>query len=167
MTSARLPSSFGLGKAIVSTPYSPCSHLADGRGILVPFADAAAIGKEIVGLLVDDGKRNAMRKAGLRRQQVDDVGWRCETLHGGVRTRRTRSYVTSARRGSGAPQRRNFSPPSRAPNTSCLCAMMLIFSSMRSTACRIGLTVTAWTITRAPCCCVRSSQSAKNSWVLH
>ena len=36
--------------------------LADGRGILVPFGDAAAIGSEIAGLLTDDARRQAMRR---------------------------------------------------------------------------------------------------------
>ena len=48
MTSGTLAYSFGLGKAIVSTPYWHARELlADGRGILVPFGDAAAIGEEI------------------------------------------------------------------------------------------------------------------------
>ena len=63
MTSGTLAYSFGLGKAVVSTPYWHAAELlADGRGILVPFADARAIGTEIAGLLTDDEKRDAMRK---------------------------------------------------------------------------------------------------------
>jgi glycosyltransferase involved in cell wall biosynthesis len=62
MTSGTLSYSFGLGKAIVSTPYWHAQELlADGRGILVPFGDAVAIGAEISGLLNDDGRRHAMR----------------------------------------------------------------------------------------------------------
>jgi glycosyltransferase involved in cell wall biosynthesis len=62
MTSGTLSYSFGLGKAIVSTPYWHAQELlADGRGILVPFGDAAATGIEIAGLLSDDGRRHAMR----------------------------------------------------------------------------------------------------------
>ena len=61
MTSGTLAYSFGLGKAIVSTPYWHARELlADGRGILVPFGDAMAIGREIVGLLTDDARRHAM-----------------------------------------------------------------------------------------------------------
>jgi glycosyltransferase involved in cell wall biosynthesis len=63
MTSGTLAYSFGLGKAIVSTPYWHAKELlADGRGILVPFADAKAIGVEIAGLLTNDVGRYAMRK---------------------------------------------------------------------------------------------------------
>ena len=62
MTSGTLAYSFALGKAIVSTPYWHAEELlADGRGILVPFADSAAIGSEIAGLLTDHPRRQAMR----------------------------------------------------------------------------------------------------------
>jgi glycosyltransferase involved in cell wall biosynthesis len=62
MTSGTLAYSFGLGKAVVSTPYWHAQELlADGRGVLVPFGDAAAIGTEIAGLLTDDARRLAMR----------------------------------------------------------------------------------------------------------
>ena len=62
MTSGTLAYSFGLGKAVVSTPYWHARELlADGRGVLVPFSDAAAIGTEIADLLTDDARRQAMR----------------------------------------------------------------------------------------------------------
>jgi glycosyltransferase involved in cell wall biosynthesis len=61
MTSGTLAYSFGLGKPVVSTPYWHARELlADGRGILVPFSDAAAIGSEIAELLTDDARREAM-----------------------------------------------------------------------------------------------------------
>jgi glycosyltransferase involved in cell wall biosynthesis len=63
MTSGTLAYSFGLGKPVVSTPYWHARELlADGRGILVPFGDAAAIGGEIAELLTDDVRRQAMCK---------------------------------------------------------------------------------------------------------
>src|SRR6266704_407508 len=63
MTSGTLAYSFGLGKAVVSTPYWHARELlGDGRGILVPFGDAKATGSEISGLLTDDARRQAMRR---------------------------------------------------------------------------------------------------------
>jgi glycosyl transferase family 1 len=63
MTSGTLSYSFGLGKAVVSTPYWHAKELlSDGRGILVPFGDAKALSTEISGLLTNDVRRQAMRK---------------------------------------------------------------------------------------------------------
>ncbi len=63
MTSGTLAYSFGLGKAVVSTPYWHAKELlAEGRGILVPFGDAQVVGSEIAGLLTDEPRRHAMRK---------------------------------------------------------------------------------------------------------
>jgi glycosyltransferase involved in cell wall biosynthesis len=63
MTSGTLAYSFGLGKPVVSTPYWHASELlADGRGVLVPFGDAAAIGDAIADLLTDEPRRQAMRE---------------------------------------------------------------------------------------------------------
>jgi glycosyltransferase involved in cell wall biosynthesis len=63
MTSGTLAYSFGLGKAVVSTPYWHARELlADGRGVLVPFGDAKTIGAEVAGLLTDDARRLAMRQ---------------------------------------------------------------------------------------------------------
>lgn len=63
MTSGTLAYSFGVGKAVVSTPYWHARELlADGRGILVPFGDSAAIGTQISALLTDDARRQALRR---------------------------------------------------------------------------------------------------------
>jgi glycosyltransferase involved in cell wall biosynthesis len=63
MTSGTLAFSFGLGKAVVSTPYWHARELlSDGRGVLVPFGDAAALGREIGALLTDHDRRSAMRR---------------------------------------------------------------------------------------------------------
>jgi glycosyltransferase involved in cell wall biosynthesis len=63
MTSGTLAYSFGLGKPVVSTPYWHARELlAEGRGVLVPFGDAPAIGGEIAELLTDDVRRQAMCK---------------------------------------------------------------------------------------------------------
>jgi len=61
MTSGTLAYSFGLGKPVVSTPYWHARELlANGRGVLVPFGDATAIGSKIAELLTDDVRRQAM-----------------------------------------------------------------------------------------------------------
>jgi len=61
MTSGTLAYSFGLGKAVVSTPYWHAQELlANGRGVLVPFGDSAAIGTAVAQLLMDDVRRNLM-----------------------------------------------------------------------------------------------------------
>lgn len=63
MTSGTLAYSFGLGKAIVSTPYWHARELlANDCGVLVPFGDSAAIGNEIATLLTDPTRRSEMRK---------------------------------------------------------------------------------------------------------
>src|SRR5438552_16127778 len=63
MTSGTLAYSFGLGKPVVSTPYWHARELlADGRGTLVSFGDAAGTGDAIAQLLTDDPRRQAMRE---------------------------------------------------------------------------------------------------------
>jgi glycosyltransferase involved in cell wall biosynthesis len=63
MTSGTLAYSFGLGKAVVSTPYWHAQELlADGRGVLVPFGSPSAIGVEISSLLTDHSRRQALRR---------------------------------------------------------------------------------------------------------
>lgn len=64
MTSGTLAYSFGMGSAVVSTPYWHARDLlADGRGVLVPFGDANATGAAIAALLNDDQARQRMREA--------------------------------------------------------------------------------------------------------
>jgi glycosyltransferase involved in cell wall biosynthesis len=73
ITSGTLAYSFGCGKAIVSTPYWHAEELlADGLGVLVPFADPPALAREIGGLLRDTPRRQAMSGAayGLGREMV-------------------------------------------------------------------------------------------------
>ncbi len=63
MTSGTLSYSFGLGKAVVATPYWHAKELlSDGLGIIVPFRDPEAMRVEVAGLLTDDVRRDAMRK---------------------------------------------------------------------------------------------------------
>ncbi len=70
MTSGTLAYSFGLGKAVVSTPYWHARELlADGYGILVPFGDSAALGREITLLLTDDIGRHRLRERAYARSR--------------------------------------------------------------------------------------------------
>src|SRR5437763_468623 len=63
MTSGTLAYSFGLGKPVVSTPYWHARELlADGRGTLVSFGDAAGTSNAIAQLLTDKPRRQAMRE---------------------------------------------------------------------------------------------------------
>lgn len=63
MTSGTLAYSYGMGKAVVSTPYWHARELlSDGRGVLVPFNDVATIGAEVAGLLTNSSRRDSMRE---------------------------------------------------------------------------------------------------------
>ncbi len=63
ITSGTLAYCYGAGKAVVSTPYWHARDLlANDRGVLVPFRDAAAIAEGVNGLLADEARRHAMRK---------------------------------------------------------------------------------------------------------
>ncbi len=67
ITSGTLAYTFGAGKAVVSTPYWHAAELlADDRGVLVPFGDAPAIAREVIGLLRDDNRRHSIRKNAYR-----------------------------------------------------------------------------------------------------
>jgi glycosyltransferase involved in cell wall biosynthesis len=67
MTSGTLAYSFGLGRAVVATPYwHALELLAEGGGVLVPFGDSAATGAAVATLLGDDVMRDAMRLRAYR-----------------------------------------------------------------------------------------------------
>lgn len=62
VTSGTLAYVFGAGKAVVSTAYWHAQELlADGRGVLVPFRDPAAIAAGVCGLLDDPARMEKIR----------------------------------------------------------------------------------------------------------
>jgi hypothetical protein len=63
ITSGTLSYALGAGKAVVSTPYWHAEELlAEGRGMLVPFAEPMALAEAINALLHSEVDRHAMRK---------------------------------------------------------------------------------------------------------
>lgn len=113
MTSGTLAYSFGLGKAVVSTPYWHARELlGDGRGILVPFGDAAAIGREIGGLLTSGARRLAMRKRAYASSR--SMTWKCAAeryLAVFEVSRRRQRLSVIARSGKGSAPGSEVAPP--------------------------------------------------------
>jgi glycosyltransferase involved in cell wall biosynthesis len=73
-TSGTLAYAIGAGKAVISTPYRYARELlADGRGILVPSRDAAAIAREVSGLLSDPARAAELR--GRAAEHGREMAW--------------------------------------------------------------------------------------------
>jgi glycosyltransferase involved in cell wall biosynthesis len=148
MTSGTLAYSFGLGKAVVSTPYWHAKELlGDGRGILVPFGDADALSGEISGLLTNEARRQAMRKrayAASRSMTWMQTAKRYlaafETAHENVRP-----GISSLTNAIGLGRRCVSDISSRS-------ATVPASSSIPSTRCQIGRMAIVSTTTPAPCC---------------
>ncbi len=63
IVSGTLAYTVGAGKAVVSTPYWYAEELlAEGRGMLVPFRDPAAIAERVTSLFDNEAERHAIRK---------------------------------------------------------------------------------------------------------
>jgi glycosyltransferase involved in cell wall biosynthesis len=118
ITSGTLAYAFGCGKPVISTPYWHAAELlADGRGVLVPFSDAAAIARETIALLGDDGRRSELARRAW--QAGRDMTWARVadryvaalrlTRQAPVRPRRRGEAAAAA--GAGADDDARFLPP--------------------------------------------------------
>jgi glycosyltransferase involved in cell wall biosynthesis len=74
ITSGTLAYALGAGKAIVSTAYLHAQEaLADGRGILVPFRDSAALAEAVNSLLEHPDRKQALESASYA--YAADMSW--------------------------------------------------------------------------------------------
>ncbi|MFM8434312.1 MAG: glycosyltransferase [Planctomycetia bacterium] len=107
ITSGTLAYAFGCGKPVISTPYWHAQELlADGRGVLVPFAAPVAIAAAACDLLGDDARRRAIgaRAWHLGREMV----WSrvAERYAAALRRTRASAAVKPRRAAPPTPERR-------------------------------------------------------------
>ena len=170
MTSGTLAYSFGLGKAVVSTPYWHAKELlSDGCGILVPFGDAKALGAEISGLLTNDVRRHCHAQARLCGEPIDDLGANSQALSDGLRDRErecpAREIAFPSKPSAPAEKR------TRHTGNSDRAFPFALRRHRHDPTCgpfgsRIAPTATASTTTRARCCsqaCCRTSAKRRLS----
>jgi glycosyltransferase involved in cell wall biosynthesis len=113
ITSGTLAYAFGCGKAVVSTPYWHAEELlADGRGVIVPMGDSAALAREIGGLLADESRRHAMRKRAylMGREMIwSEVAQRY--MESFLRARQTPREIATRQSGASLREDREFKLP--------------------------------------------------------
>ncbi|MEI6239183.1 MAG: glycosyltransferase family 4 protein [Planctomycetia bacterium] len=108
ITSGTLAYAFGCGTPVVSTPYWHAEELlADGRGVLVPFASSAAIAAAVCDLLDDHARRHAIRERA--RLLGRDMVWSRVAERYAAAFRHTRGSMTVK------PRRASAQPPARRP----------------------------------------------------
>ena len=171
MTSGTLAYSFGLGKPVVSTPYWHAHELlADGRGVLVPFGDAAATGSEIAELLTDDARRQAMRKrayAVSRSMTWERTAERYVSVFENARQGHWLKVIARSDHGLAANRAAPRRPICKSV-ISCRCATIPACSSTPCIRCPIARMAIAWTTMPARCCwpahsTIRASSACRKS----
>lgn len=120
ITSGTLAYAAGTGKAVISTPYWYAKEmLSDGRGRLVPFKNAEAMGDAITGLLEDDTERHQMRKRAYdfnRSSTWPEVASRYFEVSRDVRLHNIQRPLPSALTRNGQPPFRELKLPPFNPN---------------------------------------------------
>jgi glycosyltransferase involved in cell wall biosynthesis len=100
ITSGTLAYALGAGKAIVSTAYLHAREaLADGRGILVPFRDSAALAEAVNSLLEHPDRKQALERAAFA--YASDMSWPRTGEHW-LALMRLVAFSSRARSGSSA-----------------------------------------------------------------
>lgn len=105
IASGTLAYTVGAGKAVISTPYPYAAELlGEGRGVLVPFGDSAAIGERILHLLDHPAERRALQERAYRygrRMIWPVVAWRYLQTFGDVLVERERAVSPTGPRVPG------------------------------------------------------------------